>query len=55
MDPAIPGYGLIKRAIILENEQRYINSLACYQEGLDILLQVLNSKLFFKIFVLYWT
>lgn len=53
MDPTAPGYGLIKRAIILENEQRYINSLACYQEGLDILIQVLNSKFYKEIF-LFW-
>ncbi|XP_072332680.1 MIT domain-containing protein 1 isoform X4 [Scyliorhinus torazame] len=34
---------VLKRAIELDNDSRFQNSLVCYQEGIDLLLQVLKA------------
>lgn len=34
---------VIKRALELESESRYPQALVCYQEGIDLLLQVLKG------------
>lgn len=39
------GLNLIKRAIELDNAKRYTESLICYQEGLQLLLQVCKGLL----------
>ena len=35
---------VIKRALELESESRYPQALVCYQEGIDLLLQVLKGE-----------
>ncbi|XP_038674350.1 MIT domain-containing protein 1 isoform X2 [Scyliorhinus canicula] len=34
---------VLKRAIELDNDSRFQNSLVCYQEGIDLLLQVMKA------------
>lgn len=38
------GISLIKRAIELDTAKRYTECLICYQEGIQILLQVIKGK-----------
>ncbi|OWK10780.1 MITD1 [Cervus elaphus hippelaphus] len=39
---------VIKRALELESESRYPQALVCYQEGIDLLLQVLKAGKYHK-------
>lgn len=36
---------VLKRAVELDAESRYQQALVCYQEGIDMLLQVLKGEL----------
>lgn len=36
---------VLKRAVELDSESRYQQALVCYQEGIDLLLQVLKGEL----------
>lgn len=38
---------VLKRAVQLDSESRYQQALICYQEGIDLLLQVLKDTAFF--------
>lgn len=46
----VPGLGspaavvVLKRAVELDSESRYQQALVCYQEGIDLLLQVLKGE-----------
>lgn len=35
---------VLKRAVELDSESRYQQALVCYQEGIDLLLQVLRGE-----------
>ena len=35
---------VLKRAVELDSESRYQQALVCYQEGIDLLLQVLKGE-----------
>lgn len=35
---------VLKRAVQLDSESRYQQALICYQEGIDLLLQVLKGE-----------
>ena len=39
------GINLIKRAIELDSSKRYTESLICYQEGLQLLMQVVKGEI----------
>ncbi|XP_038252763.1 MIT domain-containing protein 1 isoform X2 [Dermochelys coriacea] len=38
-----PAVAMLKRAVELDSESRFQESLVCYQEGIDLLLQVLKA------------
>lgn len=47
--PGLDSQGLaaaavLKRAVDLDSESRYPQALVCYQEGIDLLLQVLKGE-----------
>lgn len=37
---------ILKRGIELDTKQRYTEALVCYQEGLQILVDTMKSKVF---------
>ena len=39
----LSGINIIKRAIELDSTKRYMESLICYQEGIQILMQAMNG------------
>lgn len=41
---------VLKRAVALDNEQRYSDALICYQEGMGLLLQASKCKNHFSFF-----
>lgn len=42
---------ILKRAVELDNSKRFDEALTCYQEGVALLMQVLKSEFFLKMYL----
>lgn len=41
---SVAAFTVLKRAVELDSESRYQQALVCYQEGIDLLMQVLRGE-----------